>query len=172
LKSKKDYLEGEANKEIKLRPIGTVITEYSDDIIRNSLRGVLGKIIIFDEYKEGLCCLKDFSHIIAIGYANKSKQGSESTLKVRLRKIERLYNLETPEVGVFASGSPDRPNLLIISILKLMDIKENVLEVDNLDMYNGTPILDIRPFTLERMPIGKIEVPDWYKKIWESHLSK
>jgi tRNA-Thr(GGU) m(6)t(6)A37 methyltransferase TsaA len=156
------------NKSILLKPIGEVLTNFSDEEVSNSIDGVRGKILIYDEYRDGICCLDGFSHLLVIGYANKPKENSETTLKVRFRKIERLYNVKTPEVGVFASGSPDRPNLLIVSILKLIDINNNILEVSNLDMFNGTPILDIRPFTLERIPKEKIEVPEWYKKIWET----
>jgi len=158
------------NKQILLKPIGEVLTDFSDDEIRNSFNGVRGKILIYDKYKDGICCLDGFSHLLVIGYADKARENSQATLKVKFRKIERLYNIKTPEVGVFASGSPDRPNLLIVSILKLMGIKDNILEVDNLDMFNGTPILDIRPFTVERIPKEKIETPDWYKRIWTDFL--
>ncbi|AFZ70503.1 hypothetical protein Calag_0759 [Caldisphaera lagunensis DSM 15908] len=157
------------NSQIVLKPIGEVINDHSDEEVRNSLFGVHGKILIYDDYKDGICCLEGFSHIIVIGYAHKLKEEDKKVLKVRLRKIERLYNIQTPEVGVFSSGSPARPNLLIVSILKLININNNVLEVDNLDMYDKTPILDIRPFTIERIPQEEIKVPEWYEKIFNKN---
>ncbi len=157
---------------IDLKPIGVVINNHSDEEVRNSLFGVQGQIFIYDDYKDGLCCLQGFSHIIVIGYAHKLKEEDKKVLKVRLRKIERLYNVQTPEVGVFSSGSPARPNLLIISILKLIDIKDNILYVDNLDMYDKTPILDIRPFTMERIPNEEIKVPEWYAKLFNKIKDK
>jgi tRNA (Thr-GGU) A37 N-methylase len=71
------------------------------------------------------------------------------TLKVRFKRLIKLgLSLEEiPEVGIFCSDPPHRPNPIALTILRLEGIDGNVLHVSGLDLYNGTPILDLRPYT-------------------------
>jgi len=77
---------------------------------------------------------------------------------------------ELPEVGVFASDSPHRPNPIAISIVELKRIEGNLVYVSGLDLYNGTPILDLRAYT-PSYALENFKIPKWYedllKKIWK-----
>lgn len=153
--------------DILLRPIGYVSHYFSDDIVSNSINGVEGYVVIFPEYSDGLEGLHGFSHIILIAYLHKAGEKAKGVLKVKPRGFARKLHLdinEVPLVGVFATDSPYRPNPIALSIVRLIGIKGNILHVSNLDLYNGTPILDIKPYTYARM-VKNLEVPKWYREL-------
>jgi len=96
-----------------------------------------GELEIDNEFSEGLTDIEDFSHVIVIFGFHKS-EGYE------LLTTPRLDN--TPR-GVFATRSPHRPNPIGMTILKIIERKNNVLRVSGMDMIEGTPVLDIKPYT-------------------------
>jgi len=145
---------------IILEPIGIVRTDYSDEEVKRSHDGVSGVIEVYPEYSQGLYRLNGFSHIIVIAYFHKRKS---RPLIIKPRGLLK-YGLsleELPDIGVFASDSPDRPNHLALSILKVTKIVKNRIYVENLDLYNGTPVLDIKPYTPSRA-IDDYKLPNWY----------
>jgi len=101
---------------------------------------VEGRIEIFKEFEDGLKGIERFSHIAVIFVFHKS----------------RGYQLiQTPKDGqvrgVFATGSPLRPNPIGLSVLKLLKVEDNILYVRWLDMVDGTPVLDIKPFHFDEI---------------------
>jgi tRNA-Thr(GGU) m(6)t(6)A37 methyltransferase TsaA len=123
----------------EIHPIGFVDSPYkkSEDIpIQASRSNAQGKIILAEEYIEGLKDLDDFSHIIILYRFHMS---ADEPLLVRpfLDDVPR---------GVFATRYPRRPNRIGISTLKLISRNENVLVVEGLDVLDGTPIIDIKPY--------------------------
>jgi len=154
---------------IDIDPVGYVETGYSDQEISESWpRGVEGKIVIYPDYVEGVKGLEEFSHIIVLAWLHKVSKAERSVLRVRFRRFVKLgVRLEDlPEVGVFCSDSPHRPNPLAISVLKLDKIDGNRLYVSGLDLYNGTPILDIRAYT-PTYSLGRYKIPEWYQRLLE-----
>jgi tRNA (Thr-GGU) A37 N-methylase len=71
---------------------------------------------------------------------------------------------ELPEVGVFCTDSPHRPNPIALTITELSERNGRFLKVKNLDLFDKTPVLDIKPYTPSRL-IQKIKLPGWYQKI-------
>lgn len=152
------------------RPIGYIRTPHSDEEVKSSLEGVDGYIEILEEYADGLRGLSGFSHVIVIAYMHKVSPEARKTLVVRPRRLLRLgFKLEElPEVGVFATDSPHRPNPIAVSILKVESVESNVIRVKKLDLFNGTPVLDIKPYTPDRcVDPGSLEVPSWYRELRE-----
>ncbi|PUA33507.1 MAG: tRNA (N6-threonylcarbamoyladenosine(37)-N6)-methyltransferase TrmO [Zestosphaera tikiterensis] len=151
--------------EILLKPIGVIHTSKSDDEIRDAIKGVEGVVEVFQEFSEGLEGIDGFSHIILIAYLHKVSKLS-GTLKIRPRKWLRLgIDLkEVPEVGVFASDSPVRPNPIALTIVKLKKREGRFLYVEGLDLFNGTPVLDIKPYTPSRQ-VRDITLPEWYRAL-------
>lgn len=96
-----------------------------------------GELEINDEFDKGLTDIEDFSHIIVIFGFNKS-EGFELLTTPPYDKTPR---------GVFATRSSHRPNPIGMTILKIIDRKHNILHVSGMDMIEGTPILDIKPYT-------------------------
>ncbi len=157
-----------------VKPIGVIRTSYSREEIRALWQeGVTGYIEIYPEYKPGLKGLEGFSHIIVIVWLHERGEKGREVLQVKHRKLARMGVDEDllPLVGVFATDSPDRPNLLGLSVLEVEKIKDNRIYVRDLDYYDGTPVLDIKPLTPDRIP-ESIRVPSWYEKLVELVYSK
>ncbi len=125
---------------MELKTIGKIYSPFEEKkgmpIQSRMADGIKGKIEIFEEFEEGLSDLDGFSHIYLIYLFHKSEG----------------YNLKTKpflsenEYGVFATRAPRRPNPIGISIVKLLNMNKNIIEVENLDILNGTPLLDIKPY--------------------------
>lgn len=152
---------------VEVRPIGYVETDRSDEEVSASWpHGVRGRIVVYPEYADGLLGLEGFSHAIALAWLHKVPESLRRVLRVRFRRFQKIgFKLEDlPEVGVFCSDSPHRPNPIAITTLRLEKIEGNLLHVSSLDLYNGTPILDLRAYT-PTYSLRKFEVPVWYKKL-------
>ncbi len=101
--------------------------------------GIKGSIEVYDEYRVGLKDLDGFSHIILL-YSFHRSEGFA---------LEVVPYLDKENRGVFATRAPRRPNSIGLSIVKLEGIKNGVLEVCNVDILDGTPLLDIKPYVPE-----------------------
>ncbi len=125
---------------VEYRPIGIVhspFTEQSGTPIQPSrAKGARGSVEIFDDYVEGLADLDGFSHIYLISHLHRSRGFS---LKV-------VPYLDTVERGLFATRAPKRPNPIGLSIVDLVAIEGATLTVENIDLLDGTPVLDVKPF--------------------------
>jgi tRNA-Thr(GGU) m(6)t(6)A37 methyltransferase TsaA len=153
---------------ISCRPIGVVRVDVSDDEIRERGHQVEceSRIAIFPEFKDGLAGLEGFSHIFVQSYLNKLRPDQTGVLKVRPRRLlKRGFTLdELPLVGVFAIDSPTRPNPIGLSLVKLLRIDGLDLFVSGLDLFDGTPILDIKPYRGDYRA-DNYELAEWYRTI-------
>jgi tRNA-Thr(GGU) m(6)t(6)A37 methyltransferase TsaA len=127
-------------KSITIKPIGIINTPHKEpkDIpIQGKFKmGITGTARIFPEYKAGLKDLEGFSHVILIYHFNRSKE----------EKLTGKPFLEDTEHGIFAIRSPHRPNHIGFSIVKLKSIKGDTITFTEVDILNGTPLLDIKPY--------------------------
>ena len=125
---------------IIIKPIGIICTPYLNThnmpIQPIAARGVKGYIEILPEYVEGLKNLEGFSHIILIYHFHKIKG----------YKLMLIPFMEIEERGIFACKAPKRPNAIGISTVKLLKIDGNILHIEQVDMLDGTPLIDIKPF--------------------------
>ena len=122
------------------KPIGIIHSPFKEPKeapVQPSMgKDIEGKVEIFPEYTQGLKGLDGFSHIILICHLHLSKK---APLLLKPHKGERKR-------GVFATRSPDRPNPIGISVVRLVKIKDNFLFIKDIDMVDGTPLLDIKPY--------------------------
>ena len=128
-------------KEImEFSPIGVINTPHKEStktpIQPVFAKGITGTVEIYPEYSEGLTDLEKFSHVFLIYYFNQS---SKTMLKVKPYLQDELH-------GVFATRAPHRPNKIGISVVKLRRIERNILYVEDVDILDGTPLLDIKPY--------------------------
>jgi len=112
-----------------------------------------GTVEVFPEYAEGLKDVEGFSHIILIFHFHLSKGVSLKT---------KPY-LDNEERGVFAIRGPSRPNPIDISTVRLVRIEENILHIKDLDIIDGTPLLDFKPYVPE-FDIHEVEKIGWLEK--------
>lgn len=99
-------------------------------------KGVKGKVVLEEKYTEGLKDLEGFSHIYLIYYLHKSDA----------YKLKVIPFLDEEERGLFSTRAPNRPNPIGISVVRLLNIQNNQLEIENVDILDGTPLLDIKPY--------------------------
>ena len=126
--------------EYQFTPIGTIHTPHKSldgmPIQPAGAQKIRGTIRIAPEYAVGLKDLDGFSHIILLYHFHRVK---ESKLLVTPFMDSRLR-------GVFATRAPKRPNAIGLSVVKLVKIEETTLHIENVDMLDGTPLLDIKPY--------------------------
>jgi tRNA-Thr(GGU) m(6)t(6)A37 methyltransferase TsaA len=122
-----------------IKPIGLVHSPF------NAVEGIpiqavysdaVGTVEIYDEYVEGLQDLEGFDHLILLYQFHL-------TTKEPLRLTPFL---DKQSRGVFATRAPTRPNRLGLSVVRLLKIERNLLEIGNVDMVSGTPVVDIKPY--------------------------
>jgi tRNA-Thr(GGU) m(6)t(6)A37 methyltransferase TsaA len=109
---------------------------YSEREQSNSTASTSGTVEIFPEYVEGLQDLDGFSHILLLYHLHQAG-------KPRLLVTPFL---DTKPHGVFATRAPVRPNPIGLSVVRLNSIEDNLLLVEGLDILDGTPLLDIKPY--------------------------
>lgn len=136
------------------KPIGHIktpfITREGMPIQPTGAKGIKGEIEIFHEFTDGLKDLDGFSHIILIYHFHLS-DGFE--LQVKPFMDDKIH-------GVFSIRAPKRPNSIGFSVVKLNKMVDNILHIENIDVIDGTPLLDIKPF------IPEVDAPKAEKLGW------
>lgn len=125
-----------------MHPVGIIHTPFSDPgetPIQAARSRAIGRIDIDPDFADGLMDLDGFSHIHLI-YAFHRSTGFD--LRVRPFLDDRMH-------GVFATRYPFRPNPIGMSTVRLLRCEANVLTVEGVDMLDGTPLLDIKPYVPE-----------------------
>lgn len=142
--------------EIVVKPIGFVRTEAVGDEVKDKNR--ISQIIIHAEFAEALDGIEEFSHLFVLFWLNHVSR-EDVRLKVHPRGREDL-----PLLGVFATRTMYRPNPIGLTLVELVKVEGNVLTVRGLDAFDGTPVLDIKPF--DRWDTAKdAKVPRWWTKL-------
>ncbi|MEE4195124.1 MAG: tRNA (N6-threonylcarbamoyladenosine(37)-N6)-methyltransferase TrmO [Anaerolineae bacterium] len=125
---------------ISFTPIGIIHTPHTDlanmPIQPAAGKGIQGWIELDPKYVDGLKDLEGFSHIILLFHLHKS-QGYNLLVTPYLDTVKR---------GLFATRAPKRPNPIGLSVVKLVKIDGNRIEIENVDVLDGTPLLDIKPY--------------------------
>ncbi len=125
---------------ITYHPIGRIETPFKDienmPIQPGGAQGVRGKVVVFPEYQQGLRDLAGFSHVYLLYHFHQ----------VVDHKLMVTPFLDTEPRGIFSTRAPKRPNPIGLSVVKIIEIKDGILIVENVDMLNGSPLLDIKPY--------------------------
>ena len=129
--------------KIEYRPIGIVHSPFQDKVgtpIQPSrAKGAKGSVEVFQEFSEGLSDLGGFSHIILLCHLHQSNG----------YKLKVIPFLDTVLRGVFATRAPRRPNPIGLSVVRLLSINGSTLFIEGVDLLDGTPVLDIKPYVGE-----------------------
>ncbi|MEM2549443.1 MAG: tRNA (N6-threonylcarbamoyladenosine(37)-N6)-methyltransferase TrmO [Nitrososphaerota archaeon] len=153
---------------ISLDVVGYVRVNYTDEYVKEHSGEVEGIVEVLPKFTDALEGIEEYSHIFLISYLHKQADASRNVLKVRPRRLLRmgLEFKDLPIVGVFATDSPTRPNPVGLTLVKLLDRKENLLHVWGLDLFNETPIIDIKPYS-SSYRASEYKVPLWASKFDE-----
>jgi len=126
--------------KIEFRDIGIIRTPHKETrgmpIQPAGAGGIRGTVEIFPQFEEGVKDLEGFSHIVLLYNFHKA---GEARLTV-------TPFLDTKPRGVFATRAPSRPNPIGLSVVALRSVEGNVLHIENVDILDGTPLLDIKPY--------------------------
>ncbi|KPA18543.1 Uncharacterized protein family UPF0066 domain protein [Candidatus Magnetomorum sp. HK-1] len=128
---------------IEYKPIGLIHTPHKNlsgmPIQPSGARGIKGFVEIYHDFSEGIKDLEGFSHIILLYYFHKSK-GFNLTVTPFLDKSPR---------GLFSTRAPRRPNAIGLSIVRLTGVKQSNLYIEDVDILDMTPLIDIKPYVPE-----------------------
>ena len=152
--------------EFKIVPIGVVHTRAAPDDFRTYRGDRPSEIEIFEKFQDGLEGLQGFSHVYVLGYFDKLRPEQIGPLRVKPRRMlrEGLTIDELPTLGVFALDSPTRPNPISLSLARLNKVEGRVLHVADLDLFDGSPVIDIKPYHPQ---YGTTEFtrPEWHTRL-------
>ena len=128
------------NKKVTYKIIGIIHSPHKTiegiPIQPTGAKGIKADIELFDEYEKGLKDIEEFSHIIVLYDFHKSKD-----YELNVKPF-----LDNEKHGVFATRAPKRPNSIGMSVLKLNKVIKNILYVENVDILDNTPVIDIKPY--------------------------
>ena len=116
-------------------------------------------IEIFDEFTDALLGLDGFSHIYVVYWFHQNDSPEKrKTLQVHPRK-----DPGNPLTGVFATHSPQRPNLIALTLCKIESIIENSIQITEIDALDGSPVIDVKCYIPTSVPDADVRLPDWVR---------
>jgi tRNA-Thr(GGU) m(6)t(6)A37 methyltransferase TsaA len=128
---------------IEFEPIGVIHTPFTSlegmPIQPTGGAGVKGTVEVFEAHRAGLKDLEGFSHVVLLFHLHRSRGFNHLVIPF----------MDTRERGVFSTRAPKRPNPIGLSVVQLNRVEAGVLHIENLDMLDGTPLLDIKPYVPE-----------------------
>lgn len=128
------------HRTVTFAPIGTVRSPHTDPeqtpIQPVYAEGLRGRVELLPEFSAGLADIEGFSHIYLIYWLHRAEAA-----RLRVRPF-----LEDTERGIFATRAPWRPNPIGMSLVRLVAREGDVLIIEGVDVLDGTPLLDIKPY--------------------------
>jgi tRNA-Thr(GGU) m(6)t(6)A37 methyltransferase TsaA len=134
-----------SQKEFTLRPIGLVEKD-----------GERTTLVLDDDAAPALLGLDGFSHVWVFWWFD----ANDTPEKRAVRQVHPRGDRDNPLTGVFACRSPARPNLIALTLCRVLSVKGNVVEIDRIDAFDKTPLLDLKPY-IPGYDSAEASVPDW-----------
>ena len=133
-------------------------TEYFDPFAESVVE-------IYPEWAAGLVGIEEFSHLAVVLYMDRAEPRRPDEPLVH--RVESLDGM--PEIGLFSTRTPRRPNPLGLSYPRLLGREENRLRVTGLDAWPGTPVLDLKGYYLRDELRPDATAPEWLRRLWAQH---
>jgi tRNA-Thr(GGU) m(6)t(6)A37 methyltransferase TsaA len=144
-------------KEITFSPIGIIHSPHKDvkgmPIQPSGAKGIRGTVEVRKKYAGGLKDLDGFAYVILIYHFHRSK-GHSLEVKPFLNDSLR---------GVFSTRAPKSPNAIGMSIVRLLKVRGNILHIEDVDILDGTPLLDIKPYVPD-FDVRKTKAIGWLSR--------
>lgn len=139
---------------ISMRSIATVRSRFTNEV-RVSRRDIIAEIVVREDLTAALTGLEEWSHLIVLFWMDQIA-GKPVPLTTHPR-----HRTDLPEVGVFSARGPERPNPIGLAVVELLKRDKNILTVKALDAYDGTPVLDIKPYDAFDA-VTELRAPQWW----------
>lgn len=143
-------------EKITLTSIGYIKNNIKEPRF-GSFSDEVSEIILDEKFTEALNGIDDYSHVIIVYWMDKVKD--------RVITHRPQGNPNVPVVGIFSCRCPQRPNPIGITTVKLIERKENRIKVKGLDILDGTPIIDIKPYWPKYDKVEDGKIPDWVNRL-------
>ena len=114
-------------------------------------------IDIFDEFTDALLGLDGFSHIVVLFWFDQN----DTTEKRRVLQVHPRKDPRNPLTGVFATHSPQRPNLIGLTVCKIISIHGGSIEIEEIDALDGSPVIDLKCYIPSLVGEKDVRLPDW-----------
>ena len=149
--TKAETVEEEGAKTFfKLYPVGRV-----------EKKGKSVRLRIFDRYADALKGLDGFSHVWVLYWFDKN----DTPRKRSILQVHPRGNKKNPLTGVFACRAPVRPNLIALSLCKILSVKGGVVHIEKFDAFDSSPVIDLKPYAPGiDSPTKGVRLPDWLKR--------
>lgn len=148
--------------KVKLELIGTILSPVKEPVDEN-WGMVISKVVLNEEYADGLLGLEDFSNALIIYFMHLATEKE----RIRLRRRPQGRD-DMPYVGIFSQRAKRRPNPIGVTCVEIIKREKNVLIVKGLDAIDGTPVLDIKPY----YPRDRVEtpiIPEWVYRLMSNY---
>jgi tRNA (adenine37-N6)-methyltransferase len=123
-------------------------------------RGSISELVIEESLNGILDGIQDYSHLLVIFWAHRIPDE-----KRKIIKGHPMGREDFPIVGIFSTRSPVRPNPILVTVVRLLERKGNILKVAGLEAVDGSPVLDIKPYISDRNDADEVKMPDWMSDI-------
>lgn len=143
---------------ISLQSVATVRSPFTQTGPRMSRRDIIAEIAVHDDFAAALNGIEQWSHLIILFWMHLLV-GKPYPLMAHPRQRGDL-----PEIGLFAARGRERPNPIGLAVVELLKRDKNVLTVKALDAYDGSPVLDIKPYDHYDMVNTELRMPEWWKR--------
>jgi tRNA-Thr(GGU) m(6)t(6)A37 methyltransferase TsaA len=158
-------MEGDHLESIELSPIGVVRRMASEEDVRD--RDLLCEIVLIDKLASALDRLDEWSHIYVIYWLDQVEHADGPVVHFPGKEEEG------PPLGIFATRAPIHPNPIGLTLVELVKREGNTLVVRGLDAYDGTPVLDLKPYPDweqgQFIVVTDFRAPEWVTSIVELH---
>jgi tRNA-Thr(GGU) m(6)t(6)A37 methyltransferase TsaA len=141
---------GEAAKRVfQVYPVGTVVKSGKET-----------RLEIAEEYAKALVGLDGFSHVVVLYWFDRN----DTPAKRRILQVHPRGNRRNPLTGVFACRAPVRPNLIALSVCRILSVEDRVVRIAGIDAFDQTPILDLKPYIPAIDSPKGAKLPGWLGK--------
>lgn len=164
---------------MNLTPVGIVRSPLKDPILTASKSGLslgldkvkviahreqvaecISELVIDSRWEALLEGVEGFSHILVLYWPHLIDPERRT-----LKKVHPMGRKDLPEQGIFATCSPARPNPVLVTAVALKERNGNILTVQGLEAVDGSPVIDIKPYSKSYMVAGDLKSPDWMTQI-------
>jgi tRNA-Thr(GGU) m(6)t(6)A37 methyltransferase TsaA len=157
--------------DVTFKPVGVIRTRATDREVKAQNHKIQGELEIYPEFAAALDGIEGYSHLFILCYFHHLRPEQIGPLQVKPRRLlSQGFTLdELPLLGVFALDSPTRPNPIGLTLVRFLKRQACRLFVEGLDVFDGTPILDIKGYG-PSYRTDTYTVPTWHEQF--NHRAK